>query len=37
MAADASLNGGHAFAKTGAEHMRNARKIQQVLNEKGIK
>ena len=37
MAADASLNGGHAFAKTGAEHMRNARKIQQVLNERGIK
>jgi UPF0755 protein len=37
MAADASLSGGHAFAKTGAEHMRNARKIQQVLNEKGIK
>jgi UPF0755 protein len=37
MAADASLNGGHAFAKTGAEHLRNARKIQQVLNERGIK
>jgi len=37
MAADASMNGRHAFAKTGAEHMRNARKYQQVLNANGIK
>ncbi len=37
MAADASMNGRHVFAKTGAEHMSNARKYQQVLNAKGIK
>lgn len=37
MAAKETFNGEHNFAATGAEHMRNARKYQRALNERGIR
>ncbi len=37
MVANASLNGEHTFARTGEEHMRNARAYQQALDTRGIK
>jgi len=37
MSASETLNGEHNFAKTGAEHMRNARKYQQTLNRLKIR
>lgn len=37
MTAKESLNGEHNFAKTGEEHMRNARNYQKALDERGIR
>jgi UPF0755 protein len=37
MAAKETLNGEHNFARTHAEHIRNARKYQQALNARGIR
>lgn len=37
MVANASLNGEHTFARTGEEHMRNAREYQKALDARGIK
>lgn len=37
MVAKETLNGEHTFARNGAEHMRNARKYQQALNNRGIR
>lgn len=37
MTAKETLNGEHNFARTGAEHARNARRYQQALNQRGIR
>ncbi len=37
MCASEKFNGCHNFAKTLSEHMKNARKYQKALNERGIK
>lgn len=37
MSAKETLNGEHNFARNGSEHMQNARKYQQALDQRGIR